>query len=76
LFAAVREAFINDYFYKEAQNKTIQNFWLYEVNICDRCSSYDKAAEITDVPNSDIAKAATTGYGCKNSVFLLVYLCA
>jgi hypothetical protein len=36
----------------------------------DKCSSYDKTAEITAVPISSSAWAATAGYDCKNSIGL------
>jgi hypothetical protein len=42
------------------------------VSVCDKCSSSDKTAEITAVPISSSASAATTGYGCKNSILPLV----
>jgi hypothetical protein len=42
------------------------------VFVCDNCSSSDKTAEITAVPISSGASAATTGYGCKNSILPLV----
>jgi hypothetical protein len=44
--------------------------------VCDTYSSSDKTAEITAVPVSSSASAATTGYGCKNSILPLVSLCA
>jgi hypothetical protein len=42
------------------------------VYVCEKCSSNDKTAEITAVPISSSASAATTGYGCKNSILPLV----
>jgi hypothetical protein len=73
-FAAVREAFNNAYPDKEVPNKTtvhrlVTIFRDTEVFVCDKCSSSDKTAEITAVPISSSASAATTRYGCKNSTF-------
>jgi hypothetical protein len=66
--AAVHESFSND---KEIQNKTTMHrlatkFWDTGMFVCDKCSSSDKTAEVTAVPISSSASAATTGYGCKN----------
>jgi hypothetical protein len=76
-FAAVREAFSNANPDKEVPNKTIiqrlvTKFGAQEVFACDKCSFSDKIAEITAVPISSSALAATTGYGCKNSILPLV----
>jgi hypothetical protein len=49
-----------------------QNLGTQEVSVCDKCSSSDKSAQITAVPISSSASAATTGYGCKNSILPLV----
>jgi hypothetical protein len=75
-FAAVREAFSNVYPDKKVPNKTVTHmvtyFRMQEVFVCDKCSSSDRTAEITAVPISSSASAATTGYGCKNSILPLV----
>jgi hypothetical protein len=72
-FAAVREAFSNAYPDKEVSNKTMHRLVTkFPVVVCDKCSSSDKTAEIMAVPISSSASAATTGYGCKNSILPLV----
>jgi hypothetical protein len=74
-FAAVREAFSNAYPDKEVPNKTTIHRLVTKfrdtVFACDKCSSSDKA-EITALPISSSASAATMGYGCKNSILPLV----
>jgi altronate dehydratase len=49
-----------------------QHFWTQEVFVREKCSSSDRTAEITAVPVSSSASAATTGYGCNNSILTLV----
>jgi hypothetical protein len=76
-FADVRKAFVNAYPDKEVPKKTtiyrlVTKFRTEKVFVCDKCSSSDKTAEITAVPISSSASAATTGYGCKDSVVSLV----
>jgi hypothetical protein len=70
-FAAVREAFSNAYPDKEVPNKTtirrLVTSFRDTGNVCDKCSSSDKMAEIMTVPISSRASAATAGYSCKNS---------
>jgi hypothetical protein len=73
--ATVREAFSNAHPDKEVPNKKIVHrpetkFW--DTGRVCLCSSSDKIAETTAVPISSSASAATTGYGCKNSIFPLV----
>jgi hypothetical protein len=41
-------------------------------SVCDKCSSSDRTAEIMYVSISSSASAATTAYGCKNSILPLV----
>jgi hypothetical protein len=63
-FVAVREAFSNAYPDKELPNKTIHRLvtkFRDTGSVCDKCSSSDKTAEITAVPISSSASAATTG---------------
>jgi hypothetical protein len=45
--------------------------WTQQAFVCDKCSPSDKTTEITAVPISSGASAATTGYGCKHSVLPL-----
>jgi hypothetical protein len=52
-----------------------QNFGTQEVFVCDKCQWSYKTAEITAVPTSRSASAATTGYGWKNSILPLVLSC-
>jgi hypothetical protein len=75
-FVAVREAFSNAYPGKEVPNKTtihrlVTEFW-YTGSVYDKCSLNDKTAKITAGPISGSASAATTGYGCKNSILPVV----
>jgi hypothetical protein len=53
LFAAVREAFSNTYPDKEVPNKTtihgLERKFRETGSVCDKCSSSDKAADITAV---------------------------
>jgi hypothetical protein len=75
-FAALREAFSNVYPDKEVPNKdntpTGNKISGNGKCVCDKCSSSDKTAEITAVPISSNASAATTGYGGKKSIFPVV----
>jgi hypothetical protein len=66
--AAVREAFSNAYPDKKVPIKTsidrlVTTFRNPGMLICDKCSLSDKIAEITAVPISSSASAATTVYG-------------
>jgi hypothetical protein len=76
--AAVPEAFSNAYSVNEVQNKTkkfhrlikfrdTESFCLWQVLI-----ERKRRGEITAVPISSSASAATMGYGCKNSILPLV----
>jgi hypothetical protein len=38
----------------------------------DKCSLSDKTAKIMAIPISSSVSAATTGYGCKNSILPLI----
>jgi hypothetical protein len=77
-FAADSEAFSIVYPDKKAPNRTTIHRLVTKFrdtgSVCDKCSSSDKAAEITAVPISSSASAATTGHGCKNSILPLVLL--
>jgi hypothetical protein len=70
LSAAVREAFSSAYPDKEVPNKTKIHRLLTKFrdtgSVYGEFSSSDKTAEITAVPISSTASAATMGYGCKN----------
>jgi hypothetical protein len=43
-------------------HQLVTNFRTQEVSVCDKCSWSDKTAEITAVPISSSASAATTGW--------------
>jgi hypothetical protein len=60
------------YPHKEVPNKTtvhrlVTNFGTEEAFISDVCSSSGKTADITFMPMSSSASAATAEYVCKNS---------
>jgi hypothetical protein len=62
---------------KEVPNKTVHQLVTEFCNtgsVCDKFSSSDKTAEITAIPISSSALAATMGYDCKNSILSLVLL--
>jgi hypothetical protein len=61
----------NAYPYKEIPNtirvhRLVTNFGTQEVFVCDKCSSNDKAAEITAIPISSSASVVGL-YGWENS---------
>jgi hypothetical protein len=75
-FAAVCESFWNAYPDQEVSNmviihRLVTTFWDIG-SVCDKCSSRYKIAEVTAVPISSSASAATMGYSCKNLILPLV----
>jgi hypothetical protein len=71
----VRETFNNAYPVKEEDITSTGN----KISVhrkcfnCYKCSSSDRTAETTAVQISNTACDATTGYGFKNSILLLVF---
>jgi hypothetical protein len=41
-------------------------------SVCDECSLSNKIAEVLAIPISSSASAAAMGYGCKDSILVLV----
>jgi hypothetical protein len=75
-FAAVCEAVCNlarKYCIRPHTN-WLYNFGTQEVLVSDKCSLSFKTVEITAILISSSASAVTVGYGCKNSILLLVSL--